>query len=91
MSCEIQKVASAVALGNAVVSTPGAAFGAVAPPAEPMLLAKMWLSWAALLVALGYLARCLEDTANQHDADSVNQAIKKLRGEMDEMKRRCTP
>lgn len=90
MSCELQKVATAVALGNAVASTPSVAFGAVAPPAEPLLLAKMWLSWAGLLVAMGFLAKCLEDADNQRDAESVNQAINKLRGEMDEMKRRCT-
>ena len=91
MSCEIQKVATAVALGNAVASTPSVAFGTVAPPAEPLLLAKMWLSWAGLLIAMTFLAKCLEDAGNQQDSESVNRAIDKLRREMDEMKRRCTP
>jgi hypothetical protein len=90
MSCEFQKAATAIALGNAVISTPSVAFGAVAPPAEPVLLAKMWLSWAGLLLAMGALAKCLEDVGNQRDADSVNDAINKLRREMDEVKRRCT-
>ena len=91
MSCEIQKIATAVALGNAVVSTPSVAFGAVAPPAEPILLAKMWLSWAGLLIALEFLSKCLEEAGNQRDAESLNQAINKLKGEIDEMKRRCRP
>ena len=52
MACELQGVAAAVALGNAVASTPGVAFGVVAPPLEPILALKMWLSWAGLLVAL---------------------------------------
>ena len=91
MSCEIQKVAAGVALGNAVISTPSVAFGAVAPPAEPLLLAKMWLSWAGLLIALSVLAKCLEDAGNSRDAESVSQAVDKLKREMDDVKRRCTP
>ena len=91
MTCELEKVVTAVALGNAVASTPSVAFGAVAPPAEPILLAKMWLSWAGLLIALGFLAKCLENAGSQRDAESVNQAINKLKGEIDEIKRRCTP
>ena len=77
MSCEIQKVATSIALGNALLSTPSAAFGAVVPPAEPILLAKMWLSWAGLLVAMAFLSKCLEEADNHHDAESVNQAINK--------------
>lgn len=91
MSCELQKVAAAVALGNAVVSTPSVAFGAVAPPAEPILLAKMWLSWAALLIAMSALGKCLDDAGNQRDAESVGRAVNRLKDEMDEIKRRCAP
>jgi hypothetical protein len=91
MSCELQKVATAVAMGNAVASTPGVAFGTVAPPAEPLLLAKMFLSWVGLLIAMRVLSQCLEDAGNHHDAESVGRAVDKLKDEMDEMKRRLTP
>ena len=52
MACEIQIIGVVVALGNAIASTPGVAFGAVAPPLEPALALKMWLSWAARGVRL---------------------------------------
>ena len=88
MACEIQKVAVAVALGNAIASTPGVAFGAVAPPFEPLLALKMWLSWAALLVALGFLSKCLEESGRQDEADAVKREVDRLRQEIDSLKQR---
>lgn len=88
MACEVQKVAVAIALGNAVVATPGVAFGAVAPPLEPLIALKMWLSWAALLVALGFLSKCLEESGRQSEADAVKREVERLRQELDALKRR---
>ncbi|MFE9834205.1 hypothetical protein ACFYP4_03490 [Streptomyces sp. NPDC005551] len=88
MACELQKVATAVALGNAVASTPGVAFGAVAPPLEPLLALRMWLSWAALLVALSTLITCLEENGRHEDAESVRRELERLRREVEELKSR---
>ena len=88
MSCELQKVATAVALANAVASTPGVAVGAVAPPLEPLLALKMWLSWAGLLVALSTLINCLEENGRHEDAESLRREQEKLRREVEELKRR---
>ncbi|MFH9859551.1 hypothetical protein [Streptomyces sp. NPDC017202] len=86
MACELQKIATAVALANAVASTPGVAFGAVAPPLEPLLAARMWLSWVGALVALGSLAKCLDDAGRGQDAESLRREIDKLKGEMETIK-----
>ncbi len=88
MACEIQKIGVVVALGNAIASTPGVAFGAVAPPLEPALALKMWLSWTALLVALGFLSKCLEDNGQQQDAESLKREIDRLRQELESLKQR---
>ncbi|TGT77950.1 MULTISPECIES: hypothetical protein [unclassified Mesorhizobium] len=88
MACEIQKVSVVVALANAVASTPGVAFGAVAPPLEPALALRMWLSWAGLLVALGFLSKCLEDNGRQEEAEAVKREVGRLRQELDTLKQR---
>ena len=88
MACEIQNVAVAVALGNAIASTPGVAFGVVVPPLELLLALKMWLSWAALLVALGFLSKCLEENGRQDEADAVKREVDRLRQEIDSLKQR---
>lgn len=88
MACELQGAATVVALGNAVASTPGVAFGAVAPPLEPLLALKMWLSWLGLLVALKFLADCLDQNGRGQDAATLRQEIDNLRREMDDLKRR---
>ena len=86
MACELQKIAAAVAFANAVASTPGVAFGTVAPPLEPLLAAKMWLSWVGALVALGSLVKCLDDAGRHQDAESLRREIDKLKGEMETIK-----
>ncbi|CAM5277734.1 hypothetical protein GCM10010222_67800 [Streptomyces tanashiensis] len=86
MACEIQKVAAAVAAVNAVASTPGAAFGTVVPPLEPLLAVRMWASWFALLIALGSLAKCLEDAGQGQDAATLRREIDRLKGEMEKIK-----
>ncbi|RUW81726.1 MAG: hypothetical protein E5W38_01995 [Mesorhizobium sp.] len=88
MTCEIQEVAVAVALGNAVVATPSVAFGAVAPPLEPALALKMWLSWAALLVAISFLIKCFEDNGRQQDAETLKRELDRLRQELESLKQR---
>ncbi|WP_143268562.1 hypothetical protein [Amycolatopsis vastitatis] len=88
MACEIQKVGAAVALGNAIAATPGVAFGAVAPPLEPLLALRMWLSWAALLVALGFLIKCLEENDLGDDAAKLRQEQERLRRELESLKQR---
>ncbi|MFE5942792.1 hypothetical protein [Streptomyces sp. NPDC056480] len=86
MACELQKVAVAVAFGNAVVATPGVAFGTVAPPLEPLIAARMWLSWVGVVVTLGLLAKCLDDAGRHQDAQTLRQEIDKLKGEMESIK-----
>ncbi|MFF8378135.1 hypothetical protein ACF07V_18635 [Streptomyces sp. NPDC015661] len=86
MACEIQKIAAGIALVNAVASTPGAAFGTVAPPLEPLLALKMWASWAALVVALASLAKCLDEAGRHQDAATLRQEIDRLKEEMERMK-----
>jgi hypothetical protein len=88
VACEIQEVAAAVALGNAIASTPGVAFGAVAPPLEPLLALKMWLSWAALLVAIGLLLDCFEQNGRHQDAESLKREQERLRQEIERLKQR---
>lgn len=86
MACEVQKVAIAVAFGNAVASTPGVAFGTVAPPLEPLIAAKMWLSWVGVVVALGFLSKCLDEAGRHQDAETLRQEINKLKSEMESIK-----
>lgn len=88
MACEVQKLATAVALGNAIASTPGAAFGAAVPPLEPLLAFKMWLSWMGLLVSLGFLADCLEQNGRGEDAGRLREEQQRLRQELDALKQR---
>lgn len=88
MACEIQEVACVVALGNAVASTPGVAFGAVAPPLEPILALKMWLSWAGLMVSIAFLIKCFEDNGRQADADALRREAERLRAEVEALKQR---
>lgn len=88
MACEIQEVALFAAFGNAVASTPGVAFGAVAPPLEPALALKMWLSWTGVLVALGFLSKCLEDNGRAQDAATLKREIEQLRQELASFKQR---
>ncbi|MER5203685.1 hypothetical protein [Streptomyces sp. NPDC002825] len=87
MSCEIQTVAAGIAAVNAVASTPGVAFGTVAPPLEPLLALRMWASWAALLVALASLAKCYDDAGRHQDAATLRQEIDRLKSEIEDMKR----
>jgi hypothetical protein len=89
MACELQKLAAIVALGNAIASTPGVAVGVVAPPLEPLIAAKMWLSWVGVLIALKFLSDCLEQNGRQEDAASLRREVDKLRREMDEIKRKA--
>ncbi|GAB3171101.1 hypothetical protein GCM10027162_12070 [Streptomyces incanus] len=88
MACEAQKITTAIMLGNAVASTPGVALGAVAPPLEPLLALKMWLSWAGLLVALSTLITCLEENGRPSDAEIVRREQERMRRELDELKSR---
>jgi hypothetical protein len=88
MACEIEEGLTAAALVNAIISTPGVAFGAVAPPLEPLLALKMWLSWAALLFALKKLSDCLEQSGRHEDAESVRREVERLRREVDDLKQR---
>ena len=88
MACEVQGVAAAVALGNAVASTPGVAFGAVAPPLEPLLALKMWLSWLGVLLALKFLADCLDQNGRGADATTLRREIDRIREEVNNLKRR---
>ncbi|OXM68466.1 hypothetical protein CF165_13220 [Amycolatopsis vastitatis] len=64
------------------------AFGAVAPPLEPLLALRMWLSWAALLVALGFLIKCLEENDLGDDAAKLRQEQERLRRELESLKQR---
>ena len=88
MACEVQAGGVFIAVVTAVSSTPGVAFGTVAPPLEPLLAAKMWLSWLALLFALKALSDCLEQNGRGEDAETVRREIDQLRREMDDLKRR---
>ena len=88
MACELQGVAAAVALGNAIASTPGVAFGVVAPPLEPLLALRMWLSWAGLLVALALLAKCLDENGRHEDAESVRREVERIKQEVARLKQR---
>ena len=88
MACEIQKVGVGIALVNAVASTPGVAFGAVAPPLEPALALKMWLSWAGLLVAIGFLSKCYEDNGRLAEAESLKREQVRIRQELEILKQR---
>jgi hypothetical protein len=88
MACELQEVAVFVALGNAVASTPSAALGNLAPPLEPLLAAKMWLSWAALLVAIGSLSKCFDENGRQEDAEALRREVERLRQELESLKQR---
>ena len=88
MACEVQTGGALITLANAVSATPGVAFGTVAPPLEPVLAAKMWLSWLALLFALKALSDCLEQNGRGEDAKTLRREIDRLRGEMDDLKRR---
>jgi hypothetical protein len=69
-----------------VASTPGAAFGELVPPAEPILLAKMWLSWFGLVFALKKLADCLEENGQGEDAESVRRRLRRVEEEMEKIK-----
>jgi hypothetical protein len=86
MACELQGAALLVTLGNAFASTPGIAGGVVAPPLEPALVLKMWLSWAGVLVAMGVLSKCLEDNGRHQDAETLKREIVRLRQELDSLK-----
>jgi hypothetical protein len=86
MACEAQGVALVVAFANAVSSTPSAAFGAVAPPLEPALGLKMWLSWLGVLLAGKLLADCLDQNGRGADAATLRQELDRLRQEMDDIK-----
>jgi hypothetical protein len=86
MACEVLGVATAAALANAIASTPGVAVGAVAPPLEPLLALKIWLSWVALLIAMKGLANCLEQNGRHEDAESVRVEVERLRQEVDDLK-----
>jgi hypothetical protein len=80
MACEIQKIGVVVALGNAVASTPGVAFGAVAPPLEPALALK--------ILAIGFLIKCFEDNDLHEDAESLKREQNRLRQELESLKQR---
>jgi hypothetical protein len=88
MACELQEIAVAVALGNAVASTPGVAFRAVAPPLEPALALRMWLSWAGLLVSIGFLSKCFEDNGRLAEAESLKREQERIRQELAILKQR---
>ena len=88
MACELQKIAVVVALGNAVASTPGVAFGALAPPLEPALALRMWLSWAGLLVSIGFLSKCFEDNGRLEEAESLKREQERIRQELEILKQR---
>jgi hypothetical protein len=91
MACDLEKGLAVAAFANAVLSTPGAAFGEVVPPAEPILLAKMWLSWLGLLFVLKKLADCLEENGQGEDAESVRRRLRRVEEEMEKIKQRIRP
>lgn len=91
MACDFEKVIALAAFANAVASTPSAAFGEVVPPAEPLLLAKMWLSWLGCLFALKKLADCLEENGRGEDAESVRRRVRRLEEEMEKLKQGVKP
>lgn len=91
MACELETAVAVVAFGNAVASTPGAALGEVVPPAEPLLLAKMWLSWAGALFAIKKLADCLDEHDRGEDAESLRRRMRQVEEEVEKMKRRVSP
>jgi hypothetical protein len=88
MACEVKGVALIIACANAVSSTPSAAFGAVAPPLEPALAAKMWLSWLGVLVAMKVLADCLDENGRGADAATLRREMDEFRREMNDIKSR---
>lgn len=88
MACEVQSGGLVVAIAAVVSSTPGVAFGAVAPPLEPVLAAKMWVSWLGLLLAVKLLADCLELNGRGADAATLRRDLDELRREMDDIKSR---
>jgi hypothetical protein len=88
MACDLEKGLAALALANAVISTPGAALGEIVPPAEPLLLAKMWLSWLGALFALKKLTDCLEENGQGEDAASIRRRVQRLENEIDSIKQR---
>ncbi|MER9120805.1 hypothetical protein NKH93_30145 [Mesorhizobium sp. M0954] len=49
---------------------------------------KMWLSWAALLVAIGFLVKCFEDNGRQADAEALKREQDRLRQELESLKQR---
>jgi hypothetical protein len=88
MACELEIGVAAVAFGNAVASTPSAALGEIVPPAEPLLLAKMWLSWLGALFALKKLADCFDESGRGEDAASVRRKVQRLESEIEMIKQR---
>jgi hypothetical protein len=91
MACDLEKGLAVLAFANAVASTPGAAFGELVPPAEPILLAKMWLSWLGLVFALKKLTDCLEENGQGEDAESVRRRLRRVEEEMEKIKQGIRP
>jgi hypothetical protein len=88
MSCDLELALALVAFGNAFVSTPPAGAGELlAPPLEPLLLAKMWLSWVGAMLAIRRLADCYDASGRQEDAASLRRRLQQLEQEVDRMKR----
>jgi hypothetical protein len=91
MACDVEKGLAVLAFANAVASTPGAAFGEVVPPAEPLLLARMWISWFGLVFTLKKLADCLDENGQGNDAESVRRRLRRVEEEMDKIKHGIKP